>query len=680
MPTKIVWIFAFVSLYWGYCIYWGLTSSRAVKTASDFFIAGRRLSPWVFVLAVSAASFASWTFIEQPGLIYRDGFQYGYAAFAAIAIPFAGVMFFKRLWMLGKRFGYVTPGEMFADYFDSEFMRVLVIVVTLLFSIPFLGVQLRASGYLVELLTGGAVEQYLGLWVLAGVVVIYVSLGGLRAVAYVGTLQFLLLAGGLVAIGVIAYGELGGFGAFTAALSRLGATALGNWGATSQGYNPYLAVPGVIEFTAGLGKQTPAGGPWTGAMILTYMFAFMGLQASPNFIMWAFGSRDPTPFGPQQVWASAAVIGFILVTFTAAAGMGANFLGASPAINEAGLAISAVLPDLSRRRFDLVPGYINLLGESAPWFVGLLAVCAIAAMQAIVATLSSTASGIFTRDFYKHYLDPAADDQRQVLYGRIAVGLIILAASLVATYSPVALVELGGVALAFGFQMWPALAAACWLPWFTRQGVIVGLVAGMAAVVFTDTFGQSAAAFVGIDLPWGRWPWTMHSAAWGMAVNLAVCVIVSAATQDQADRQRRMRYHGFLAENAALSPQKRRLRPTAWGLTLVWMFFAIGPGAVIGNDLFGPPNGGIEAWSLRVPSIWAWQIVWLGLGILMMWLLAYRMEMSTPPAGKVEALVEDIAITIDQADGVKETIDRLKWFWIAVIGIAVVILVGWVLG
>ena len=231
------------------------------KTASDYFVAGRQLSLWVFVLAATATSFSGWTFMGHPGLIYRDGFQYAYASFYAITIPFTGVMFLKRQWMLGKRFGYVTPGEMLSDYFQGDGIRILVVCVALLFSIPYLGVQLGASGFLFQVLTDGLVQKTFGMWLLSAVVFIYVASGGLRAVAYVDTLQCILLAGGIVAIGFIAYGELGGFGAFNEHMAELGKTSIGKWGTTKGhgggDYNAYLAIPGVIQYTAGLGKQTP---------------------------------------------------------------------------------------------------------------------------------------------------------------------------------------------------------------------------------------------------------------------------------------------------------------------------------------------------------------------------------------------------------------------------------------
>ena len=204
MTTATVWLFIFVAMYWSYCIFWGIKGARQAKTASDYFIAGRTIPIWVFVLAATATSFSGWTFMGHPGLLYRDGFQYAYASFYAITIPFTGVVFLKRQWILGKRFGYITPGEMFADYFKSDSIRVLTVVVALVFSIPYLGVQLRASGFLFNVLTDGMLGVETGMWMLSAIVFIYVASGGLRAVAYVDTVQCVLLAGGIVAIGFIA--------------------------------------------------------------------------------------------------------------------------------------------------------------------------------------------------------------------------------------------------------------------------------------------------------------------------------------------------------------------------------------------------------------------------------------------------------------------------------------------
>ncbi len=642
MDAKIIWLFIFVVLYWAYCIYWGVRGAQTSKTASDYFIAGRRLSLWVFVLAATATSFSGWTFMGHPGLLYRDGFQYAYASFYAITIPFTGVIFLKRQWILGKRFGFVTPGEMLSHYFKSDVIRILVVLVALCFSVPYLGIQLRASGFLFNVLTDGWLGINVGMWLLSAIVFIYVASGGLRAVAYVDTLQCILLAVGIVIIGIIALNLVGGWTALNEGIANLAALDTKR---TPDGYSHYVAIPGVIQFVSN--GPSAVGGAWTGIMILSYMFALMGIQSSPAFSMWAFANHDPKPFAPQQVWASSLGIGLILFIFTAMQGMGGHLIGADTAylaahpdlVNNvlgAGLGGQDLMESPGKQGM-LVPQLIRVMQDAAPWLVGLLSVCALAAMQSTGAAYMSTASAMLTRDLLKLFVMPNISHSQQKLCGRIGVGIIVLAALVVATTSTDALVLLGGLAVAFGFQMWPALLAVCYFPWLTRAGITLGLIAGLVAVVLTDTLGQN----LGITA-WGRWPWTIHSAGWGIIFNLGVAIIVSSFTQKSADHQHKMKYHNFLAQHASLPASKRGMIPVAWIITLVWFFFGIGPGAVIGNTIFGDPNGGVEAWTFGIPSIWAWQILWWVLGVFMMWFLAYKMELSTLTDTDIEVLHEDI--------------------------------------
>ncbi len=637
MSAKIFWLFFFVLAYWAYCIFWGIKGARMSKTASDYFIAGRQIPVWVFVLAATATSFSGWTFMGHPGLLYRDGFQYAYASFYAITIPFTGVMFLKRQWILGKRFGYVTPGEMFSDYFGSDVIRVLVVIVAMFFSVPYLGVQLRASGFLFNVLTDGMFGVEVGMWLLSAVVFIYVASGGLRAVAYVDTVQCILLAGGIVTIGIIALNAAGGWTALNEGIAQL---ALLDTKKTAAGYSHYIAIPGVIQFVSSGPKAV--GGAWTGIMILTYMFALMGIQSAPAFSMWSFANKNPRPFAPQQVWASSAGIGFILIIFTAIQGLGGHLIGADTTMLAAGhakdvMGLGKDLMEMPGKQGMIVPALINLMGDTAPWLVGILSVCALAAMQSTGAAYMSTAGGMLTRDIYKHFLYPEATHKTQKLFGRIGVGIIVLAALTVATTSKDALVLLGGLAVAYGFQMWPALIGICWWPWLTRRGITVGLIAGIIAVTVTETIGQK---WFGITA-WGRWPWTIHSAGWGIIFNLGLAIIISAVTQDKDSTAHRMKFHDYLKEHAGLPADKKGLVPIAWIVTLVWFFFGIGPGAVIGNTIFGNPQDS-ATWTFGMPSIWAWQIIWWFLGVVMMWLLAYKLQMSTIPTTEITALVEDI--------------------------------------
>ena len=629
LEAKVIWLFVFVARYWSYCVYWRIKGARLSKTANDYFIAGRSISIWVFVLAATATSFSGWTFMGHPGLIYRDGFPYAYASFYAITIPFTGVMFLKRQWMIGKKFGFVTPGEMLSNYFRSDTIRLLVVLVALVFSVPYLGIQLRASGFLFNVLTDGLFDVTTGMILLSLVVIIYVASGGLRAVAYVDTMQCILLAGGIIVLGIISLSYIGGISNL---IDGIAALSQSDTKLTKEGYSHYVAIPGMIQFVDAGSKAV--GGPWTGIMILTYMFALMGIQSAPAFTMWAFSNKSPKPFAPQQVWASAFGIGAILFAFTAIQGIGAHFLGANldmitnnPDVvnNVIGPNIGNVdIMDTASKQGSLVPQLINLMSVSAPWLVGLLSVCALAAMQSTGAAYMSTAGAMITRDVVKRYMLPNASDSQQVLIGRVFVVVIVVLALLVAATATDALVLLGGLAVAYGFQMWPALIAICFWPWLTRLGITLGLIAGLIAVTCTESIG----AALGITA-WGRWPLTIHSAGWGIFFNLGIAILISFFTQNKEEYEHKMKFHNFLQEYAGLPYEKKKLVPIAWIITLMWFFFGIGPGAVIGNWIFGNPTDP-TTWIFGIPSIWAWQILFWGIGVYMMWMLAYKMEFSTP--------------------------------------------------
>ena len=86
------------------------------------------------------------------------------------------------------------------------------------------------------------------------------------------------------------------------------------------------------------------------------------------------------------------------------------------------------------------------------------------------------------------------------------------------------------------------------------SGIVLGLAAGLIAVTLTESIGAEY-------MPWGRWPWTIHSAGWGILVNFGIAIIVSAMTQNRELLEHRMTYHRFLKEHAGLPEEKRGLIP-----------------------------------------------------------------------------------------------------------------------
>ena len=611
MEAKFIWLTAFVSLYWAYCLFWGFKGARAAKTSTDYFLAGRSISVWVFVLAATATSFSGWTFVGHPGKIFTDGLPYAFASFYALTIPFTGVLFLRRQWVLGKAYNYITPGEMYSDYYGGNAMRLLTVLVAFLFSVPYLGVQLQASGSLFNILSDGFISVNTGMFALTTVVVIYVASGGLKSVAYVDCAQAILLAVGIAILGGVALLYSGGWGGFTSGLANIvSADVSSGQNLTPDGYSMKVAIPGSIQMVSAGSKAN--GGAWTGIMCMTYMFALMGIQSSPAFSMWAFSNKTPQAFRWQQVIASSVVVGILLFTFTIFQGMGGHILVAN-----------GVLENISDK--NLIPELINLLSDIAPWLVGLLAVCALAAMQSTGSAYMSTFSAMVTRDIYAKYVSPDASDESQKTTGRIFVVLVAAAALIVAANSSQAIVMLGGLAVAYGFQMYPALIGICYYKGFTRKGVVWGLVIGLIAVTLTD----KTSAWFGV--PWGAYPLTIHSAGWGIFFNLITTFIVSHfSNETDIEKAVKAKKHQLLQSITGMSSARKNKVKLAWGLTLVWFLVGFGPFATIGNDVFSDPNLPALWAPFGLPSLWIWQLLFLGFGIFVMWFLAFYMGMSAP--------------------------------------------------
>jgi Na+/proline symporter len=371
-----------------------------------------------------------------------------------------------------------------------------------------------------------------------------------------------------------------------------------------------VAIPGSIQMVSAGSKAT--GGPWTGIMCMTYMFALMGIQSSPAFSMWAFANKTSKAFRWQQVVASSIVIGVLLFSFTIFQGLGGHILIANGVLDSA-------------NDNNLVPQLINLLSDAAPWLVGLLAVCALAAMQSTGAAYMSTFSAMVTRDIYAKFISPNASDKNQKLSGRIFVIIVTGAALIVAANSSQAIVMLGGLAVAYGFQMYPALIGICYYKGFTQKGVVAGLVVGLIAVTLTDR----TSAWFGV--PWGAYPLTIHSAGWGIFFNLIITFLVSHfSAETDAERNNKAKKHQLLQAVSGMNSARKKKIRLAWILTLIWFLVGFGPFATIGNTIFSDPNSPALWAPFALPSIWVWQIMFLGYGIFVMWFLAFHMGMSEP--------------------------------------------------
>ncbi len=256
----------------------------------------------------------------------------------------------------------------------------------------------------------------------------YVCTGGLKASTWVGVIQFILLVGGIIILGVYVLNSMGGWSGFASQLSLIDKNL--------------MEVPKIMDVSL-------KGNGWTAFYILTYMFALMGIQSSPAFTMWTFGLKNPKPLAWQQAFMSCFVVGFSLFFFATFQGMGAKILQITGVEPFVGMVSDKVVVPL------LMQAYLP------PFMLGLVFVGAIAAIHSTAAPYIGTGGSILLRDVYWRYIKKQkASDAEQIWVNRLLATLLIIAALAVGLNSTSALVILGALATCFGFIMYILLAGA----------------------------------------------------------------------------------------------------------------------------------------------------------------------------------------------------------------------------
>ncbi len=638
MPGKIYSLIIFLTLFWIYCLYVGFKNYKKTLTPVEFFIYGRNLPSWVYVVVASGTIFSCWIFFIQPSLLLLNGFPFASTSLAVIGVSLIGLLFLKKQWMLSKRFGFVTPAEMMSTYFKSDLIRILVVIIALGFAIPFIAVQLSLAGTFLSILSDNMIGPGSASLLLGCVIIVYLSLSGIRSIIYIDSLNFLLTIFGIIALGFTVYDLVGGWNLLNESLSRI-SNIKENLFNIKESYNTYLTIPGTIKIVEILDNGSNYGGIWTTSMILTFALAISGIIMSPSFSMLAFSSREVKSLGTQHVWFSSFLIGFILIFFTSAVGIGSIFLGSNEVVNQSGNNISNILPNnISPNNLSaLIPFIVNVIGEYSPLFFGLLLICGIASVQSASIIYISTGA-MLTRDILRKFFIQNMNGTEQIFAFRIILMILFIFSLILSIQSANSIFDLASFALSVSCQMFVPLLAICYFSWFTKNGIALGMVVGIITVIFTEHIGQ--VMFGGL-INWEKWPLTIHSAFWGILFNFSSAVIISFITQELKERNYKNKFHEFFNDHRNFSISRRSLKPSAWIVTVAWTFFAMGPGLLIGNQMFGSPNN-VESWSFGMPSIWVWQIIFWLLGIILVWFLAFKMGMSTPSDKTIISQSEDV--------------------------------------
>ena len=113
IPAVIVFAYLAIILYIG--IFAWRTGTRAAA-AEEYFLAGRSLGPSIFLLSLFGTNMTAFTILGSAGHAFSNGIvTFGLmASSSAFVIPLTLFFVGTRLWSLGKRYGFITPVQMFA--------------------------------------------------------------------------------------------------------------------------------------------------------------------------------------------------------------------------------------------------------------------------------------------------------------------------------------------------------------------------------------------------------------------------------------------------------------------------------------------------------------------------------------------------------------------------------------
>ena len=596
-----------LGLFAAYAIYICALSSHAQRRAEDFLDGGRDLPGWATMLAGFGIILASLGLHDHFLLIAQYGLQYSHVALGLILVALCGVLVRKRVWLAARLSGLASPVELLGAYYQSIALRLVMLGLLALFAIPFAAHSLAQIGDLMEVATNGGVGR--GQAIFASVFFLFLTtiIGGWRGAIYVVAGQSFLILVLMLLTGGFAGATFDRLAFFASATGPAKALLADN-------------IPGVMQFTAGIGKELAVGGIWTSVAILSFGLSLIGIVLNPGFSFLGNTTSTRSGFAFKQVWITGALAAGALLLI-------APVIGTEIAGGDAqGLAASA-------------PSYAALITRLAG-IDQLAALCFVllllAASQVAVAFFAAAGANIITLDLIWRFVLPDLTGQGRQLAARIALAIIFAAMALMAALAPLWSAVFGSVALSLSAQLLPAYLGLCWAPWISRSAVLTGLVFGCILVLFTEPPGLILFESLFIDLPWGRWPLTVHSAGWGLGFNFATCLLVAIFTRAGPERAHRQILHDEFHRAHRVDFGGPAARGAKWSLTLIWAFLAMGPGAILGNSFFSHPVFSDDEAVLGVASLWVWQILFWFLGVLIVWWLAYGggMSLLEPQTGR----------------------------------------------
>ena len=424
----------------------GLRLAGRVRSARDFFLAGRSLSWWVIGLSIIGTNIGANSYVGAAGNAFSIGIaQANFEWIGAIpAMILAALVFIPLYWKAGV---YSIPEYLGLRY--NSTVRVVAALITSIVSVFAIGVALWAIALTLQTYLGWPI--WVGIMVTGTIVGAYSIAGGLAAVAFTDMLQVsIMFVGGLVIVG-LGISQTGGFSGFAETLVSENPNHL-------QAYLP---------------ADHPSY-PWPGVIF------GLGLVLSPAY-WWAGQAILQRSLGAKSQWdASAGMM------FAAFGKIFVPLLIVFPGLLALVMHAQIEYPDMA------LPWIIkNVL---PPGISGLMFIAIIAALQSTIDSSVNSTSLMLTRDV-RHVLIKNADPDNDLKVGRILTLVLLLLAMCTAPL----VAEMGGIftflQTILSLFQGPMLALLI-LGAFTRRATPqAGLWTLISGVIFA-----SAASYAGMNM------------------------------------------------------------------------------------------------------------------------------------------------------------------------------------
>ena len=204
----------FITLYLCSLLLVGWLGYRARREDSmkDFYLAGGGFGFIVLVLTLYATQYSGNTLFGFTGKTYRVGYAWTMSVHFMTAVIVFYLLLAPKLQARARLRGFITPADYLHDRFAYAPLSALASVVMIVALANYLLAQLMAMGRAVEGLSASTdVDVYLwAIIALALIMVVYETLGGLRAVAWTDVLQGVVLMIGFVILTVMVFVYFGG--------------------------------------------------------------------------------------------------------------------------------------------------------------------------------------------------------------------------------------------------------------------------------------------------------------------------------------------------------------------------------------------------------------------------------------------------------------------------------------